>query len=578
MALAFVLTTMCVNATAESVTGVVERSESGSETFYRLYDPGMQFLVGCGDDSMLSEDVRSYLANNVGKRAEIEGAVIDSPIWGFCIDAPELPGTKQKTAQASSTSLLPKENMFLAVAGDAKDWSKEHYSKLLKFARGERVRGVNPGFGYGDFIYDHIRGAMELLDVVADSKQMTPSDMRQKMEAGDFMGIYAFIEAKRLADESGISDRTSKSNIRKIEKFMARLGEIYSSAAKKLTVPMEKADTRSLESLVYTFKAIGPYKDAFAKATQAEDLLSQRMAYERDQFDTVYAAISSSAQGDWVKGVGGIRWNAIGDISNAFKVTEVADWGGRTYVGDKGAIYFKTNNDNMYLFMLKRNAMNQEAYDRLSQLHTSGARHGGVSLVVDDATIIVINDVNFERKLIDEAAYAIRNNPMSDRGLVLFQDKPSEPEMYPLNNDMSSVAFAYRKLCVSVDGELSYSVSLSKDGKSPREYEYILSAEDTQELIRLLGSAISLADEARKMKMVSSKDLAEFNGVHVSFSSTAGGQESTFGFHAKDRVSFFSKKIWHGYWFDVGPKVSETTGLSYMIKAAPEVIKARMEQ
>jgi hypothetical protein len=103
MALAMVLTAMCATAAAETVTGVVERSEYGGEVFYRLYDSGMGFLVGCGADSGLSADMREYLAKNVGQPAEVEGTVIDSPTWGFCVDVPELPGAEPEAEEARAT-------------------------------------------------------------------------------------------------------------------------------------------------------------------------------------------------------------------------------------------------------------------------------------------------------------------------------------------------------------------------------------------------------------------------------------------------------------------------------------------
>jgi len=103
IALMMVLVVMCGTATADKVTGVVERSEDGGEVFYRLYDSGMGFLVGCGPDSSLSADMRGYLENNVGKQAKVEGLVIDSPTWGFCVDGPELATTEPKAEQAATT-------------------------------------------------------------------------------------------------------------------------------------------------------------------------------------------------------------------------------------------------------------------------------------------------------------------------------------------------------------------------------------------------------------------------------------------------------------------------------------------
>lgn len=102
MALAMVLTTMCGTAVAESVTGVVERSEDGGKAYYRLYDSGMGFLVGCSDESELTPEVRELLANNVGKKATVNGLVIDHPTWGFCVDGPELLGAAPKADEVAS--------------------------------------------------------------------------------------------------------------------------------------------------------------------------------------------------------------------------------------------------------------------------------------------------------------------------------------------------------------------------------------------------------------------------------------------------------------------------------------------
>ncbi|ADU61501.1 MAG: hypothetical protein KUA35_07140 [Pseudodesulfovibrio sp.] len=104
MALALVLTAMCSAAAAQAMTGVVEQSEDNGEVYYRLYDSGMGFLVGCGDDSMLSAEVRDYLSKNVGKQVVVNGTVIDTPVWGFCIDSPELPGVEPKPDQADNAA------------------------------------------------------------------------------------------------------------------------------------------------------------------------------------------------------------------------------------------------------------------------------------------------------------------------------------------------------------------------------------------------------------------------------------------------------------------------------------------
>ncbi|BDQ38859.1 hypothetical protein SYK_32190 [Pseudodesulfovibrio nedwellii] len=236
MALAMVLTAMCGTAVAESVTGVVERSEDGGKTYYRLYDSGMGFLVGCSDESELTPEVRELLANNVGKKATVNGLVIDHPTWGFCVDGPELSGVKSNSEEAESNSQQAVRTGDVGQEKAASTIKSADRSDVL-LAEAANALARQDITDMGITVYDHVMPADQCGDsaicslvttfYVDDAGAFKWETFSSHDRWGGKMRKFELSEeeTKRLVELLGEATQRAEVALRNKEEFTEKLGE-----------------------------------------------------------------------------------------------------------------------------------------------------------------------------------------------------------------------------------------------------------------------------------------------------------------------------------------------------------------
>lgn len=99
MAWGLVITMVGGVAAAETFTGPITTEFQGlGSNFRRIQVDGNWIMIGCGPDSVLSEELLAYLDDHWDKTGSVTGDLVNDPHWGMCIDNAALAENEPKVA------------------------------------------------------------------------------------------------------------------------------------------------------------------------------------------------------------------------------------------------------------------------------------------------------------------------------------------------------------------------------------------------------------------------------------------------------------------------------------------------